>query len=171
MIQMKKSALIFGTVFALLAFSSCSNDDDAVVPDPTIIPEESLVFLHGDSEKKWRITAYYSSYSSSNLDESFTSCTADDIYTFFADDSNSTVEFGSESCYDFLPNESSSALYTYYSNEQNLYLDFSRGGYSDTENYFELFVLKCILLTEDRMIFTSGGDDSTGTGIVFERVE
>ena len=168
---MKKTYLIFRTLFILLILTNCSNDDDIIEPDdPTIITEESLINLHDNNNKRWRITSYYSSYSDLKLDINFTNCMNDDIYTFSVNDRNSDTEFGNEVCYNNYPNEISSATYTYYPENQKLYLDFARGGYSGQISTFELRVTKCILLTEEKMIFTSGGEDNSGIGLVFEKV-
>ncbi|WP_430409378.1 hypothetical protein [Kordia sp.] len=165
---MKNASLIFRSLIILLILTNCSNDDD--IGDPTIITEESLIYLHDNNTKRWQITSYYSSYKDLELNIEFTDCVSDDIYTFYVNDTNSDTEFGSEVCYNNFPNEASSASYNYNSEFQELYLNFSRGGYSSQDAYYEFFIAKCIFLTEEKMIFTHGGEDNSGVGLVFEKV-
>ena len=167
---MKKGFLHFATLLGLLMLTNCSEDD--VEPlDPSIIPSESMAFLHNNNSKKWRITSYYSSFKDLVIEEAYTSCVNDDTYTFSSTDRNSVTEFGEIICFENFPEEISAAVYTYYPEEQRLYLDFSRGGYSSTVSSFELIITKCILLTEEKMIFVNGEERNYGIGLVFEKVE
>jgi len=172
---MKKITLLFSALITLIIFESCSGDDTMIeFNDPSNILEEELTYLHNDNIKKWKLTKYYSAYRDDQLDTDLTNCFQDDTYIFLADNTASNTEFGNNSCYANYPevsDEISSAVYSYYPDAQSLYLDFTRGYYSSQDNTtsLTLIILKCILLTPEKMIFTNGVENS-GIGLVFEKV-
>ncbi|MAQ75947.1 MAG: hypothetical protein CL613_06420 [Aquimarina sp.] len=172
---MKKLVHILGITLFLSSLISCSSDDDNMsneeLRDQSQISQDDLNFLHNGNSKKWKITAYYSSYSNQIMDSDKFHCTRDDIYTFYEDQREALTEFGFSYCSTGYDYEISGAVYSYYPESKTLFLDFTRGGYSEIPFYTSsstLKILKCQLLTKDKMIFTNGSGNSE-VGVVFEK--
>lgn len=141
--------------------------------DESVISEASLVNLHNANQKKWKVTSYYSNYNAEFLDEEITNCVKDETYTFSSDNQEATVVLGDTNCYENTQNiesEVAVASYDYNLDTKSLYLTFTRGYNSKINKVTSVTIItqKCILLTEDIMIFAS---DNNGVGIVFEAVE
>lgn len=167
---MKKTTLLL-LLFILLV--SCFGNDK-IIEKEVGITEEMLVFIHNNSSKKWKITKYYSHFNNEILDEHLTNCMKDDVYTFYFDKGESTIEFGENSCYERftdLTNELSMANYSFHPDANTLFLDFGRGAYFEKGKVtvFWSKVTSADLISEDKMIFTNGRDGN-GVGIVFEKV-
>lgn len=169
---MKKTILLFLTSLIVV---SCSDTDVIAPVDKKEISAESIVYLHENASKKWKITNYYSNYESKVLDEDLMSCIKDDVYTFFNDKEESEIVFGDSSCYAGYKDEyeeTSVATYAYYSEDKKLYLYFGRGAYFTEKKIQSAWsiVTSCEYISADKMIFTNGIEGS-GVGIVFEVIK
>lgn len=167
---MKKTTLLL--LLSILLVSCFGNDE--IVEKEEGITEEMLVFIHNNGSKKWKITKYYSHYNNEILDEDLTNCMKDDVYTFYFDKGESTIEFGESSCYEeytYLTDEYSMARYSFDPDSNKLFLSFGRGAYSEERKQYVFWskIISAHLISEDKMIFTSG-IDGNGDGIVFEKI-
>jgi hypothetical protein len=140
-----------------------------------VISKEAMIDLHNNGSKKWKLTGYYSNYKEDSLNDDLTKCMSDEIFTFFNDNNQAYIELGNESCYANLPDTEEElvvATYDYEEEKEKLYLTFTRGRYSSVNNItsVSIIILKCVLLTPNKMVFTSGGSENDGRGLVFENI-
>jgi len=155
-------------LFSLLLLFSCDKEGDQEPADPFSFTEAQILQVHNGDQKEWRLSEFYESYSD-QVKSDQESCVTDDIYTFFANDRVATVAYGAQSCYWDMPTaQFGGATYTYYPESGNMFLDFSIAEQHDAFTSAEIWIMKLIELTPNRMVFANGSDDKPARAIVFE---
>ncbi len=158
----------FYLLLTLMLFACENNGDDK----PTLeFTQEQLQFMHGGSEKIWRITQLVREASRSRLSQ-LMPCHVDDPYTFKSGSGDVEVTLGDESCFWQDPDrELSEVVYLYSEETGELFLEHARGEEKDSEFSQISYVLKLRELSETRMLFASGTPNNYGRVMIFEVVE
>ena len=182
------------TLFSLaiaLTFASCQTDDNLETSKVIITDFKAteLVKMHGGSEKSWKLTNVILPQGQINSPTVLNNdCVSDDVYTFKASATNTSVEnlkidLGNNRCFKTNSDAESfegKLLYVPYKLngeiviETTLVLKYTRikniGGETSTVSNIDSYRLS--ELTEDRMVFSTGAEyvGEYSFAYVFERI-
>lgn len=160
--------LIFCISLVLIScfLASCSSDDTPV----NQFTAQDLSLIHGDSEKTWRITAFYTNYDQKSL-HPFNDCYVDDQYTFKADTEDVEAILGELGCYWDEPDEAVATV-SYFFNQDNghITLNHGRGEARDDDFASSFFFIQLQELSETRMLFADDIDGRLVRAIELEKV-
>ncbi|GAB5524684.1 MAG: hypothetical protein Roseis2KO_25560 [Roseivirga sp.] len=156
----------FSLILLSLFFASCSRDD---TPADQFTPQD-LSLIHDDSEKTWRITAFYSNYDQRILHD-FNDCYMDDQYTFKASTEDVETLLGQQGCYWINPDEAAATI-SYSFNPENglITLNHGRGESNGNEFASNFFFIQLLELSETRMLFADDIDGRLVRAIELEKV-
>ncbi|KYG76184.1 hypothetical protein EV198_3310 [Roseivirga ehrenbergii] len=155
----------------LLSFTflmGCKNDDDS----PKIkFSAEQLKAVYGNSQKSWRVTAYYTNYSNNELSD-FNDCYKDDVYIFKADNQEVEVVLGELGCYWPEPDEQVATVKYFYDEPTGKFIiEHSRGETSGDLFASQYYLLELEEMSETRLLFGSGENGKYSRAIVLEAAE
>jgi len=155
-------------ILSIIVFTACKSDDDS----PKIkFTAEQLKMVFGDSEKSWRVTAYYANYSHNQLSD-FNDCYKDDVYTFRADSEELEVTLGDLGCYWAEPDEQVATVKYFYDETTGKFiLEHGRGETSGNHFASQYYLLELEEISETRLFFGSGDKGKYSRVIVLELIE
>ncbi|WP_139135315.1 hypothetical protein [Roseivirga sp. 4D4] len=161
-----KPFFIFSSLLILIV--SCGKDEDQEAPDPFTFSETQLLQMHNGDQKVWHITEFYEDYEE-GIKSDLEACLLDETYTFLSTEREVLVEHGQTSCYWTDPEvQFGGAVYTYYPESGDLFLDFSIAEGKGTSTSATLWILRLIELTPNRMVFANGVPENRQRAVVFE---
>lgn len=166
----KSSALknSIALVLMLTLLSACDRGNDDEVINPFSFSEAEMLQIHNGDQKTWQISEFYENFTN-NIKSELEACLLDDTYTFLANQRETIVAFGDVSCYWESPEiEFGGAVYTYYPESGEAFLDFSIAEQGGSSSSVTLWVLKLIEITPNRMIFASGLPEKPQRAVVFQ---
>jgi len=154
------------SLFLFVSLLSCnSNDDSFEGRNIPLFTESDMSKIHGNSEKKWRITELINDYYDPNyhLEIEF-SCLVDDVYIFSSTTNEFSVNLGDDKC--FGTNEDGiftadveifdgELVFMDASNGETIYLRYSRG-YMNSDGTAQGVSIRYYTLSElseTRMVF------------------
>ncbi|WP_066627758.1 hypothetical protein [Labilibacter marinus] len=170
---------LFMAISLILIISSCSKEDDNKIP---LFPESKMSVIHGDDERSWRIVEVIDKSVDASSDTNIDlSCVADDIYTFFANQSAGLIELGDQLCFQEIDGDVFKADMEIFDCEliyisESIYLRYSRGYQNEEGTASGMLISYYALaeLSENKMVFYREGGKYVGEfneALIFERVQ
>ncbi len=149
-----------------LFFASCNSDDSPV----NQFTAQDLSLIHGDAEKTWRITAFYSNYDQRIL-HNFNDCYLDDQYIFKAVTEDVEAILGQSGCYWDMPDEAAATVsYSFNPENGRIMLNHGRGESRGDDFASNFFFIQLQELSESRMLFADDIDGRLVRAIELEKV-
>ncbi|MCE7994972.1 MAG: hypothetical protein HEP71_23545 [Roseivirga sp.] len=158
--------LCLSLVLVSCFLASCSSDDTPVDQ----FTAQDLSLMHSDSEKTWRITAFYTHYDQRTL-HPFNDCYVDDQYTFKADTEDVEAMLGQQGCYWDAPEQAVATVsYSFNPDNGRITLNHGRGEGQGDDFASNFFFIQLQELSDTRMLFADDIDGRLVRAIEFEKV-
>lgn len=161
---LKSLALLFITT---LLFVGCGSDD---TPGNQFSLDD-LSLVHGNSEKTWKITAFYSNYDQQILHD-FNDCFVDDLYTFKSETETLEVQLGPLGCYWNEPEvEDANITYSFNAEAGQILLQHGRGESNGDHFASNFFFIELQELSSTSMLFADNINGRLVRALKLEKVD